>query len=121
MTDRAAPPIPNGWYAVAWSKEIEPGGVKRVYAFEKELVVFRTESGKATIFDAYCPHLGAHLGEGGTVVGENLRCPFHHWQFDTGGSCVGIPYAKRVPPKARVGTWPVVECAGMVFVAPRAG
>lgn len=115
MTDRAAPPIPNGWYAVAWSKEIKPGEVKRVYAFEKELVVFRTESGKATIFDAYCPHLGAHLGEGGTVVGENLRCPFHHWQFDTEGSCVGIPYAKRIPPKARVGTWPVVECAGMVF------
>ena len=39
------PGIPNGWFAVAWSKELDPGQVKRVYAFEHELVLFSHAGG----------------------------------------------------------------------------
>ena len=35
-------PIPNGWFAVAWSKDLVHGDVKRVRYFDEELVVFRT-------------------------------------------------------------------------------
>ena len=108
-------PIPNGWYAVAWSEELAPGDVKSAHYFDKELVLFRTESGKACVFDAYCPHLGAHLGVGGKVEGESIRCPFHAWRYDTGGTCVEIPYAKRIPAKARTKAWDVVERNGMVM------
>ena len=63
-------PIPFGWYAVSLSEQLNNGDVKPLTFFAKELVLFRTESGKAGVLDAMCPHLGAHMGHGGTVIGE---------------------------------------------------
>ncbi|WP_425436809.1 Rieske 2Fe-2S domain-containing protein [Mycobacterium rhizamassiliense] len=39
--------------------------------------MYRTKSGLARAIEAYCPHLGAHLGHGGKVLGDELHCPFH--------------------------------------------
>jgi len=109
-------PLPNGWFAVAWSKELGEGDVKPVHYFGEELVLFRTRSGEARLVDAFCPHLGAHLGHGGRVMGETLRCPFHGWQFDgASGACTHIPYCERIPAKARVRAWDVLERNGMIF------
>jgi phenylpropionate dioxygenase-like ring-hydroxylating dioxygenase large terminal subunit len=73
--------------AVAFSDERKPGGVAARIVAEQDLVAFRTASGVACAFDAYCPHLGAHVGIGGKVVGETLRCPFHAFRYDTAGAC----------------------------------
>jgi phenylpropionate dioxygenase-like ring-hydroxylating dioxygenase large terminal subunit len=108
-------PIPSGWFPVSASPDLEPGEVHRLPCFDRELVLFRTEAGVARTLDAYCPHLGAHLGVGGKVVGENLQCPFHAWQFDGAGSCVDIPYAKRIPRGARVRHFPTRELNGFVW------
>ncbi|MDG2049864.1 MAG: Rieske 2Fe-2S domain-containing protein [Myxococcota bacterium] len=117
VEDESAPGIPNGWYAVAWSHELGPAEVKRVHYFAEELVLFRTRTGRARVLSAYCPHLGAHLAEGGRVSGETIRCPFHAWQYDgETGACVAIPYCDRIPPKARVQKWEAVERNGMIFV-----
>jgi len=78
-------PIPNGWFAVAFSRDLVPGDVKRIHYFGEDLVLFRTRSGAARVLDAYCAHLGAHLGEGGRVIGESIRCPFHGWRYDGSG------------------------------------
>ena len=107
-------PIPYGWYGVAFSQDIKPGDVKALKYFGKEIVLFRTESGEAKVLDAYCPHLGAHLGHGGKVHGESLACPFHGWQFNGGGQCTAVPYAKNMPPKVAGGkqaiyAYPTVE------------
>jgi len=109
------PPFPNGWFKVAYSHELEAGEVKRVHWLGRELVVFRGEDGAAHVLDAYCPHLGAHLGVGGRVEGDSLRCPFHAWRFDGAtGRCVEVPYASRIPPKAEVRAWPTLEQNGFV-------
>lgn len=110
--------IPNGWFAVAWSKDLVDGEVKRARYFGQELVLFRTRAGTIHVLDAYCPHLGAHLGEGGRVVGETIRCPFHGWQYDGNGRCVAIPYYKdgTPPVAARLRSWPVAEQNRMIFV-----
>jgi phenylpropionate dioxygenase-like ring-hydroxylating dioxygenase large terminal subunit len=105
----------NGWFRICYSDELEPGAVKTLQLFGQELVAYRTESGVACVIEPHCPHLGAHLGHGGAVVGESIRCPFHHWEFGTDGACTGIPYAKRIPPRARVEGWPVRECNGLVL------
>jgi phenylpropionate dioxygenase-like ring-hydroxylating dioxygenase large terminal subunit len=111
------PGIPNGWFAVAFSRDLQVGEVKRIRYFDREMVLFRTREGHARVLDAYCPHLGAHLAEGGRVVGESVRCPFHAWRFDgESGECVEIPYCKRIPPQARVTPWHVHESNHMVFV-----
>ena len=111
-------PIPNGWFAVAWGKDLVDGEVKRRRYFGEELVMFRTRSGVVRVLNAYCVHLGAHIGEGGRVIGENIRCPFHGWTYDGGGKCVEIPYCKdHAPPAAaRLRSWPVVERNRMIFV-----
>lgn len=109
-------PIPDGWFQLAWSSELAKGGVLPVRAFGKDLVLFRTEAGEARVLDAYCPHLGAHLGVGGKVEGDAIRCPFHAWAFDGSGVCVSVPYASRIPAKAAIRAWPVREKNRMVFV-----
>ena len=109
-------PIPNGWFAVAWSKDLVHGDVKRIRYFDEELVLFRTRSGQAKVLDAYCAHLGAHLGEGGRVMGETVRCPFHGWQYDGDGQCTHIPYCKRIPSRAKLRSWSVAERNQMIFV-----
>jgi phenylpropionate dioxygenase-like ring-hydroxylating dioxygenase large terminal subunit len=115
--EHAPPGIPNGWFAVAFSKDLLHGEVKRIRYFDEEMVLFRGRSGKAYVLDAYCPHLGAHLAEGGRVMGEAVRCPFHGWQYDGGsGECTEIPYCKRIPPEARVRKWDVLERNAMIFV-----
>ena len=60
-------PIPYGWYCVAYSDELSEAEVKPVHYFGEELVLYRTPQGQACLTEAYCPHLGAHLGYGGTV------------------------------------------------------
>jgi len=115
--ERFSPGIPNGWFAVGWSSDVSSGEVKRIRYFDEELVLFRTRSGKARVLSAYCPHLGAHLAEGGRVSGESVRCPFHAWQYDgETGVCNEIPYCEKIPAKARVRAWDVAERNRMVFV-----
>ena len=108
------PDIPLGWYTVATSEEVRPGQVVPVKYFGEELVLYRTESGEARLTDAYCPHMGAHLGSG-KVQGENLRCAFHGFEFGGDGRCVRTGYGKAVPRKAKLGTWPVREHNGYIF------
>jgi len=109
-------PIPNGWFAVAFSNELVPGEVRRIRYFDEDLVLYRGREGAPKVLDAYCPHLGAHLAEGGRVVGDTIRCPFHGWRFDGTGACVEIPYCKRIPPNARLRGWDVVEKNRLIFV-----
>ncbi len=108
-------PIPNGWFAVSWSHELGPGQVTSIRCFGRDLVLYRLWSGEPAVLDAYCPHLGAHLGVGGRVIGDAIRCPFHGWRFDSAGECVEIPHCKTIPANAKLRGWDVVEKNGMIF------
>jgi phenylpropionate dioxygenase-like ring-hydroxylating dioxygenase large terminal subunit len=110
------PPFPRGWFALAYSADLKPGDVTSRHYFGRELVLYRSEAGEAKVADAYCPHLGAHLGHGGRVEGERLVCPFHGWQFGADGRCTAMPYGTRIPDRARLQTWEVLEQDGVVLV-----
>ncbi|MFD0854841.1 Rieske 2Fe-2S domain-containing protein, partial [Actinomadura adrarensis] len=58
-------PVPNGWFIVARSSEVEPGDIVPLYYFGRELVLYRGHDGAPYLVDAHCPHLGAHLAVGG--------------------------------------------------------
>lgn len=117
--ERCPFPIPAGWFHVDFSENLANEEVRNVYIFGQEWVLFRSESGKAGMTDPYCPHLGAHIGHGGKVVGEHIRCPFHHWEYDAEGWCKKIPYGKVAPPitkkQAVLRTLPLVEKYGMIW------
>ncbi len=110
-------PFPRGWYALAESDDVPRREVRCVSAFGKDLVVFRTEDGKPHVTSAYCPHLGAHLGVGGTVVGDRIRCPFHGWEYGAStGACLRTGNGDPVPPRAKIQRWEVCERDGVIFV-----
>lgn len=109
------PPFPTGWYCLCFSQELPPGGIQHGQWLGRERVLYRTQAGVPRLVDAYCPHMGAHFGHGGTVEGETLRCPFHSFLFDGEGACVKTPYGHPPPPKAKLETWPVVEVNGLVL------
>jgi phenylpropionate dioxygenase-like ring-hydroxylating dioxygenase large terminal subunit len=115
----AKPPLsmkPTGWFQVAWSDEIGVGDVRPMKYFDREMIAWRAESGQLTVMNAYCEHLGAHLGYGGTVHGEVLQCPFHGWQWNQQGRNVCIPYENRPNRGRRIKTYPTVERNESVYI-----
>jgi 3-ketosteroid 9alpha-monooxygenase subunit A len=115
----AKPPLsmqPTGWFQVAWSDEIKVGDVHKMHYFAQEMVAWRAQSGRITLMDAYCEHLGAHLGFGGHVEGEVIECAFHGWQWDHEGRNVCIPYEKRPNRGRKMRTYPVVERNESIYI-----
>lgn len=114
------PPFPAGWYAVGLVGDLAPGQVVARTYFGREVVLFRSESGVPGCLDAYCPHMGAHLGHGGQVQGETIRCPFHGFRFDATGACAALDPVvygdSKVPPRARAGSYPTVDRNGVTLV-----
>ena len=115
-TDERWPwPIPFGWFALGWSGEVAVGDVHPRRVFGADTVLWRDADGVAHLHDAYCPHLGAHLGHGGSVQGCTIVCPFHAWAFDADGRNTDIPYSERTNAKARLRSYPVIERNGLVM------
>jgi 3-ketosteroid 9alpha-monooxygenase subunit A len=108
-------PFPDGWFPVALSRELKPGTVLRRRLAGEDVVVYRTRAGLLRVVRPYCPHLGAHLGVGGTVEDENLVCPFHRLAFDPAGACVATAYGTP-PPKAGLQQRESRETDGVIWV-----
>jgi hypothetical protein len=64
---------------------------------------------------AYCPHVGADLAVG-TVVGNQIQCAFHRWEFNQNGVCVRTGVGDPPPRSACLYKFPVRERFGIVWV-----
>jgi nitrite reductase/ring-hydroxylating ferredoxin subunit len=102
---------PEGWFRLASAAELPPGSVRTLRAFGRELLIFRTASGRAAATEPHCPHAGAHLGHGGRVDGECLRCPFHGLGYDADGRCLEDPRDRSA-----LSVWPVEIWQGQLMV-----
>jgi 3-ketosteroid 9alpha-monooxygenase subunit A len=107
---------PRGWFVVAFSEDIAQGQVRSLQYFGEKLVAYRGDDGAVHVLDAYCAHMGADLAAGGRVIGNHIECPFHAWRYCGTGECVAIPYAKKIPEKARQRAWRTREVNGLVLV-----
>jgi 3-ketosteroid 9alpha-monooxygenase subunit A len=105
----------RGWHCLGLADTYRDGKPHAVEAFGTKLVVFATEDGTLNVLDAYCRHMGGDLSQG-TVKGEAIACPFHDWRWAGNGRCVGIPYAKRIPLRARTRSWLTLERNRQLFV-----
>src|ERR1700757_2047687 len=82
----------TGWFMVGWSPEFPVGEVRPLHYFGEDLVAYRDEFGELHVLEAHCKHLGAHIGHGGSVVGDCVQCPFHGWRWGPDGTNRYIPY-----------------------------
>ncbi len=109
-------PSPSGWFAIGTSNDFPHEQAVPGHWFDQDLVLFRSGDGTLVALDAYCPHLGAHLGYGGKVDGRSITCPFHGWQWGADGTCVSVPYGNQRAPKIRVQSVPIVEQDGVALL-----
>lgn len=105
----------RGWHTVGPISNFTKTPV-RLDIFGTKLVAYQGDDGDYYVLDAYCPHMGADLSDG-TVEGSGLRCPFHHWRWEgSDGKCDDIPYAKRIPGKACIKSWPTLVENNLLFI-----
>lgn len=102
------------WFPICLSDEVGKGEVKGFDFLDGRVVVMRGEDGKAQVLSAYCPHLGADLAVG-DVIGNSVRCAFHHWQYDCAGKCVKTGPGDPPPPSASLFNFPTREKFGVIF------
>ena len=99
--------VRNAWYVAAWDHEIGRSMLRRVI-LDYPVVLYRTVEGKAVALEDRCCHRQAQLSMG-KLVGNIVHCPYHGLQFDPSGTCVKIPSQDRIPPSAKVKSYPIVE------------
>jgi nitrite reductase/ring-hydroxylating ferredoxin subunit len=110
------PRNPASWYFIGLSKDLPKEGQKPLTrkCFSREVIAFRTSSGKAIVMDSRCCHMGANLGAG-CVTKDSVECPLHGWKFGEDGNCQSIPRQSDIPTWAKQRVYPTAERFGHVF------
>jgi phenylpropionate dioxygenase-like ring-hydroxylating dioxygenase large terminal subunit len=104
----------NTWYIAAWSNEITDAPFGRRICNEP-VVIFRDKQGNLGALEDKCCHRGAPLSLG-KVVDKGLECGYHGLVHDCSGRCVHIPGQDRIPEKAKVRSYPVVEKDEFIWI-----
>ncbi len=100
--------IKNTWYVAAWDHEVSADGLFSRTITGVPVLMYRDGGGRLVALEDRCCHRGAPLSVG-RREGDCVRCMYHGLKFDPSGACVDAPAQARIPPKARVRTFPVVE------------
>src|SRR5260370_2184021 len=111
---KAAGGFHQSWYAIARASEVGAGEVIGRDFLNGRAVVYRGQNGQPSVMNAYCRHLGADLSMG-KVIGNDIQCAFHHWQYGPDGGCTKIPASDKIPKAARGFKFPTVEKWGLIW------
>jgi len=117
MLDRGLEPMrfARGWHCLGTEEMFRDGKPHGIEAFGTKLVVWADSQGQINVLDGYCRHMGGDLTQG-SVKGDEVACPFHDWRWGGDGKCKAIPYARRVPLRARTQKYPVAIRNGQVLI-----
>lgn len=122
---------PRGWFIVASSAALDNTPMALRY-FGQDFVLYRGESGKPIMLDAYCKHMGTHLASdtamivrnGQQIEGDSIRCPYHGWRYGPDGLVNDIPHHDGPCPKsAAIKSYLVRDVMGciMMWFDPQGG
>ncbi len=126
LTDLRAIGIhPDFWYPIARARELKPRATLAATFAGEPIVLARTDTGSVFALEDRCAHrqVPLHLG---VVQGEQLKCCYHGWCYDSKGKLARIPYLSdggggKLPPEARgVRSYPCREAYGLIFIFPGA-
>lgn len=107
--------VTEAWYPALPSAQLRPGSATSVLFTWQRVAIWRDEAGAAHAVDAFCPHMGADLGNGQVRDGA-LECYFHRWRFDAAGELVGCHGRASAPAGVALRRWPVQERFGFIWV-----
>ena len=105
----------RGWHCLGLASTFADGKPHAIYGFGTKLVVWQDSTGKLNVLDGYCRHMGGDLTQG-EVKGDNIACPFHDWRWGGDGKCKEIPYARRVPLRARTHRYETAVVNGQLLM-----
>ncbi|POP54492.1 aromatic ring-hydroxylating dioxygenase subunit alpha [Zhongshania marina] len=109
--------VKNAWYCAGWDYMVSQGKnsiVARKLA-DIRVVLYRKPNGEVVALEDRCPHRMAALSLG-KKEGDSIRCMYHGMRFSPDGICVEIPGQDRIPPKACVKSFPVIERNNWIWV-----
>src|SRR5690349_2642414 len=104
----------NAWYVAAWSDEITRTPMQRTILGE-DVLLYRREDGTAVALADRCAHRGYPLSAG-RLIGDNIQCGYHGFEYDGSGVCVKVPAQQRIPNRARVRHYPLTEAHRWVWI-----
>ncbi|NJN29057.1 MAG: aromatic ring-hydroxylating dioxygenase subunit alpha [Synechococcales cyanobacterium RM1_1_8] len=115
---RNLPPNLNHWYALARSSAVGDTPLA-VEIWGMAIALYRDDQNQVHALEDRCPHRQVKLSHG-AVVGQNLECAYHAWQFDAQGNCAEVPYleANQKLPSCKIRSYPVREQDGFIWVWP---
>lgn len=106
---------PQCWYPVSLAEGLRPGEILGKDLCDGGIIVYRDSSNEVHVLSRFCKHVGADLSLG-DIVGDDVRCPFHHWQYGPDGVCTKIATGDPIPRRARLFSFPVQEKWGLIWV-----
>jgi phenylpropionate dioxygenase-like ring-hydroxylating dioxygenase large terminal subunit len=116
VDDLLAVGLLNQWYLVCRDTEIgnKPVALKRL---DRDIVLWRDESGRVNCLEDFCPHRGARLSLGHVCNGR-IACAYHGLEYDGSGVLAATP---PTPDSAFVGkklavAYPCHEAHGAIWV-----
>ena len=104
----------NAWYVAALSGEIGRQ-LTPVQVLGEKIVLFRDRKGQPVALEDACPHRKLPLSQG-RINGDRVECGYHGLTFDASGACVRAPTQTRIPPLARVHSYPAVDKYGLLWI-----
>lgn len=104
----------NAWYVAAMDKELGNRPMP-VQVLGEPVVLYRRSDGTAAALEDACPHRKLPLSQG-RIQGDHLECGYHGLTFDGGGRCVRVPGSDRIPPGARVRSYPLAQRYGLLWI-----
>ncbi|MBM4252309.1 MAG: aromatic ring-hydroxylating dioxygenase subunit alpha [Deltaproteobacteria bacterium] len=107
---------PQGWYAVAESREVGRTGPVGMRRFGVDLVFWRENAGNLVVQRDLCPHRSVKLSLGSITKSGTIACPFHGMQFDAGGACRHVPETGKPASALCLQTFWTVERYGFVWL-----
>ena len=117
MLDHGSTPLryARGWHCLGLAADFSDGKPHAIHGFGTKLVVWADSSGELNVLDGFCRHMGGDLTQG-EVKGDEVACPFHDWRWGGDGRCKQIPYARRVPMRARTKRYETAVVNGQLMI-----
>jgi phenylpropionate dioxygenase-like ring-hydroxylating dioxygenase large terminal subunit len=108
---------PDYWYPLAWSKDLAPGKLLARRFAGEPIVLYRGKDGRVFALEDRCAHRQVPLSQG-VVNGDQVKCGYHGWAYNSAGKCVDVPYLGKERLPNGVKSYPATEVDGLIFFFP---